>query len=100
MSSATSIKTSARPAHDSFRPWHFFVLLSLVGATAAVVMARQPSAEHLVLLSFTIAAAGVCATALYGTLAPLVRKDSNPAPYGQFYQENVQSVGIGVHFSL
>lgn len=23
-----------------------------------------------------------------------------PAPYGQFYQENVQSVGIGVHFSL
>ncbi|HEU5260141.1 MAG TPA: DUF1207 domain-containing protein [Gemmatimonadales bacterium] len=23
-----------------------------------------------------------------------------PAPYGQFYQENVQSAGIGVHFSL
>ena len=23
-----------------------------------------------------------------------------PAPYGQFYEENVQSVGIGVHFSL
>jgi len=25
---------------------------------------------------------------------------SGPAPYGQFYQENVRSVGIGVHFDL
>ena len=23
-----------------------------------------------------------------------------PAPYGQFYQENVRSVGVGIHFSL
>ena len=87
MSSATSIdRTSAdagnaestvvTPAEkDGFKPWHFFVLLSLVGATAAVIMARQPSAEHLVLLSITIGAAGICAAALYATLLPLARKE-------------------------
>jgi hypothetical protein len=82
MSSATSIKTAAgarterKAASDSFRPWHFFVLLSLVGATAAVLTARQPSPEHLVLISVSIAAAGLCAAALYATLAPLVRKET------------------------
>jgi hypothetical protein len=84
MSSATSIDPAARPegaearpdVRDSFKPWHFFVLLSLLGATAAVVMARQPSPEHLVLLSLTIAAAGVCGAAFYATLVPLVRKDA------------------------
>ena len=25
---------------------------------------------------------------------------TGPAPYGQFYQENVRSVGVGVHFDL
>jgi hypothetical protein len=85
MSSATSIKGArpeserewgpASPEKDGFKPWHFFVLVSLLGATAAVVMARQPSPEHLVLLSVTIGAAGICGAALYATLLPLVRKD-------------------------
>src|SRR5262245_3598787 len=89
MSSATSIKGSSasagnaeaaavaeRAGKDGFKPWHFFVLLSLVGATAAVMLARQPSPERLVLLSVIVGAAGVCAAALYATLAPLVGKDS------------------------
>jgi hypothetical protein len=89
MSSATSIKGArhetvekrqrpergAQPPSESFKPWHFFVLVSLLGATAAVVMAKQPSPEHLVLLSLTIGAAGICGAALYATLVPLVRKD-------------------------
>ena len=89
MSSATSIKqrsghagkadipvVAARGEKDGFKPWHFFVLLSLVAATATVLMARQPSPEHLILISVTIGAAGVCAAALYATLVPLVRKES------------------------
>jgi hypothetical protein len=89
MNSATSIngpsghagKAGAMPVagpaeRERFKPWHFFVLLSFVGATAAVLMAQQPSPEHLVLLSISIGAAGVCAAALYATLAPLVRKES------------------------
>ncbi len=85
MSSATSIKRTraggnlltagAGPVRDGFKPWHFFVLLSLLAATVAVVIARQPAPEQLVLLSFTIAAAGLCGGALYAALAPLVRKD-------------------------
>jgi hypothetical protein len=89
MSSATSIEGvrlaqpapdgDARPPRtstdDGFRPWHFFVLVSLVAATVAVVMARQATPEQLILLSFTIGAAGVAAAALYRTLAPLAAQD-------------------------
>jgi hypothetical protein len=76
MSSATS--TSAIPpkaktgGDDGFRITHFFVLLSLVAATVAVVMARPAAPENLVLISLTIGAAGVAAIAFYRTIAPLV----------------------------
>lgn len=63
------------PSRDVFRPWHFFVLASLVAATVAVVMANQATPEGLILLSFTIGAAGVAAAALYRTLAPLAAED-------------------------
>jgi zinc ribbon protein len=88
MSSATSINRAAeragransqaeasddvRPA-DGFKPAHFFVLLSLVGATVAVIVAGQPTPAHLVLLSVMIGTAGACAAALYATIAPLLR---------------------------
>lgn len=98
MSSATSIErlrrqseepgppgeygsAAARAARENaFRPWHFFVLVSLLAATAAVVMARQPSPEHLVLMSVAIGAAGICGAALYRTLAPLVREERSATP--------------------
>jgi hypothetical protein len=82
MPSATSMKDAreivATPASDQgFRPWHFFVLASLVAATAAVVVSRRATPEHLVLISVTIAAAGLAAAALYGVLAPLVSADAS-----------------------
>jgi hypothetical protein len=86
MSSATSINGTAERGErdeiaadsrtEGFKPAHFFVLLSLVGATVAVVMARQPAPVHLVLVSVMIGTAGACAAALYATLAPLVRRHS------------------------
>jgi hypothetical protein len=57
---------------DGFRVSHFFILLSLMAATVAVVMARPSAPENLILLSLTIAAAGVAAVAFYRTVAPLV----------------------------
>jgi hypothetical protein len=84
MSSATSIDrdvaVDARPAEqapaaaprDSFQPWHFFVLLSLLAATAAMIVARQSRPEILIVLSLTVGAAGCAAAALYRTLAPLL----------------------------
>jgi hypothetical protein len=90
MSSATSIDRVNRkpspdadarthasgPPRDQLRPWHFFVLASLLAATAAVVMARQARPEHLVLISVMIGAAGLAAAALYRTLVPLVGADA------------------------
>src|SRR5687767_10907900 len=89
MSSATSIKPTTgspgrplagaaeRPggaSRDAFKPWHFFVLLSLVGATAAVLTTDQRAPEQLVLLSAIVGAAGLCGAALYVTLLPFVRQ--------------------------
>ena len=85
MSSATSInRAQARQrgeaeseapgaVRDGFKPIHFFVLLSLVGATVAVIIAKQPTPTHLVFLSVMIGTACACAAALYAVLAPLVR---------------------------
>lgn len=81
MSSEISIETDA-PAtataplvplssDDGFRPWHFFVLGSILLATVAVILARQASPAHLILISFTIAAAGAAAGAFYRMLVPL-----------------------------
>jgi hypothetical protein len=58
-------------ADEGFRPWHFFVLSSILLATVAVLMARQSAPEHLILISLTIAAAGAAAGAFYRMLAPL-----------------------------
>jgi hypothetical protein len=92
MSSATSIDStdaeglprSSRAASrdDTLRPWHFFVLVSLIAATAAVVLAREARPEHLVLISLTIGAAGFAGAALYRTLSPLVGRETRPATDG------------------
>jgi hypothetical protein len=92
MSSATSIKrarsvplpvdsqpnkSDGRPDGDTaFRPWHFFVLASLIAATVAVLLSRRATPEHLVFISLTIGAAGAAAAAFYRTLAPLTSPDA------------------------
>jgi hypothetical protein len=87
MSSATSIKRARSvplpspegkpdPADTSFRPWHFFILSSLIAATAAVVLSRRATPEHLVFISLAIGAVGAAAAALYRTLAPLASPDA------------------------
>jgi hypothetical protein len=66
------------------------VLLSLVAATAAVVLAREARPEHLVLISLTIGAAGFAGAALYRTLAPLVGKEE--APQAEALSESMRAV--------
>ncbi len=86
MSSATSIKRGARveprdapdAAPDTgFRAWHFFLLASLMTATVAVVLAKQATPEHLILLSLIVVSAGSAAAAFYRTLAPLAADDAS-----------------------
>lgn len=57
---------------QGFQVWHFFVLASILLATVAVIATRRSAPEHLVLLSFTVAAAGAVAAALYRMLLPLI----------------------------
>jgi hypothetical protein len=80
--SAGSGSRRAESRDDTLRPWHFFVLVSLVAATAAVILAREARPEHLILISLTIGAAGFAGAALYRTLAPLVGTEARPAADG------------------
>ena len=57
---------------QGFHAAHFFVLVSLLAATVAVVLARPSAPEHLILISLTIGAAGISGLAFYRMLAPLV----------------------------
>lgn len=69
--------TKASAADDGFRPWHFFVLASLVASTIAVIISRRAAPEHLILMSLTIGAAGSAAAAVYRTILPLVLRDAS-----------------------
>src|SRR3954466_13346508 len=80
MSSATSTKkpVAENTVEDpGFQVTHFFVLISLLAATVAVVMARPNAPENLILISLTIGAAGLAAIGIYRTLAPLVAPHSD-----------------------
>src|SRR5262245_7211789 len=64
--------SSTADADQGFRISHFFILLSLMAATVAVMLARPSAPENLILISLTIGAAGLAAFAFYRTIAPLV----------------------------
>ena len=73
-----SSEISTKPAEDpGFQISHFFILLSLLAATVAVVMARPSAPENLILISLTIGAAGLTAVCFYRMLAPLVAPHSD-----------------------
>jgi len=73
-----SSEISTKPAEDpGFQVSHFFILLSLLAATVAVVMARPSAPENLILISLTIGAAGLTGLCFYRMLAPLVAPHSD-----------------------
>jgi hypothetical protein len=85
MSSATStkaqvaqvrVKASSEGNPNTFRASHFFILASLMAATGAVIVSRQSTPEHLILISLTIASAGLAAAGFYRVLSPLIGEDA------------------------
>jgi hypothetical protein len=72
MSSETS--TESAP----FTAGHFYVLLSMVAATAAVVIARNTHPAALLLLSGAALAAGYTAYAMHQALMALLSKNTTP----------------------
>ena len=80
MSSATS--TDASPA--TFRPWHFFVLAGLAGATVAVVVVRPGGIAPLVLVVLAAWAGAYVGYAVYRMVVPVLSRD---------FTERVEMVG-------
>ena len=80
MSSGTS--TDASPA--TFRPWHFFVLAGLAGATVAVVTVRPSGIAPLVLVVLASWAGAYVGYAVYRMVVPLAARD---------FAERVEMVG-------
>ena len=80
---AAPLKKERVQSNDAtFHPWHFFVLMSLIAATVAVLVSRDSAPEHLVLISLAIGAAGAAAFACYRTIAPLAGPPADTAGAG------------------
>ncbi len=85
MSSATSTERSAaRPAPAAepapFRAWHFFILLAMLGATVAVVLARDTHPVALLLLTAAVVCAGLVGIAVHGAVSGFFARGHVPEP--------------------
>lgn len=58
--------STEKPARDTgIQPWHFYLLLSMAGATWAVMQARDTQPASLLLLSAAVVAAGAVGIAVH-----------------------------------
>jgi len=69
MSSETSTEPRRRETDAGLHPRHLFLLLSMLAATAAVIVVGKGHPVALVLLSLTVVAAGLVGLAFQGALA-------------------------------
>jgi hypothetical protein len=76
MSSGSSTDRGAARRDSSFHPWHFYILLSLAGATWAVIVSRHTHPAALVFLSLSIIAAGLVGAALHAAIAGFFAGDA------------------------
>ena len=84
MSSETLTESPVRDA-GGISPWQFFLLLSMLGATVAVVLTRHTHPVALLLLSGAVISAGLVAVALHRALAGFLGRSSRlpAAPSGR-----------------
>ena len=82
MSSETSTE-----GHAPFTAGHFYVLLSMIAATVAVVVARHTHPAALLLISAAVLASGYTAYALHRALAGLWSGTGNEEPLGMRHRE-------------
>lgn len=80
MSSESSTERGADRPDSSFQPWHFYLLVSLAGATWAVIVARHTHPAALVLLSAGIVSAGLAGAALHSALTGFFGANVREAP--------------------
>lgn len=81
MSSEASTNSAIElKADPGLRPWQFFLLAGMLGATAAVIVATGQSPASIILISVTILAASFVGLAVYRTLAPLASPEQAETP--------------------
>jgi hypothetical protein len=68
MSSKTSTEALPAATDTGFRPWHLYVLLSMIGATAAVMVSKHTHPAALLVLSAAVMAAGGVGLAVHRSL--------------------------------
>lgn len=76
MNSGTSTETT--PAPPGLQVWQFYVLLSMVGATVAVVLSPETHPAALVLLSAAVVAAGLSAWAVHVAVSGFFSRGQGP----------------------
>jgi hypothetical protein len=89
--SATSTERDAAPrvrpaaakpadAQSGFRPWHFFILISMAGATVAVMLSVHTHPVALLLLSAAVVCAGVVGLTLHRAIEGFFHRGGERAP--------------------
>ena len=76
MSSGSSTDRGASRRDSSFQPWHFYILLSLAGATWAVIVSRDTQPAALIMLSASVVAAGLVGAALHYAISGFLGAES------------------------
>ena len=74
----TAVQPADAPA--AFRPWHFFILISMAGATVAVMLSVHTHPVALLLLSAAVVCAGIVAMALHNAIEGFFHRGTEPVP--------------------
>jgi hypothetical protein len=88
--SATSTKARRQPAPSGFQAWHFFTLLSMIGATVVVMVSRETHPAALLLLSAAVVAAGFVGVALSRAVAGFFNAGVEPGPVAGRLREELE----------
>ena len=72
---ASTMSSETSTELPGLRPWHYFVLATLLAATAAVFIIRAPQPAVLVLVVLALASAGLAGLAAFRMLWPLAVPD-------------------------
>src|SRR6187431_428420 len=88
---------AAKPADapSGFRPWHFFILLSMAGATVAVMLSAHTHPVALLLLSAAVVCAGVVGLVLHRAIEGFFHRGGEQLPLpGGTYAELVREKAL------
>jgi hypothetical protein len=79
---APRVRPAAKPAdtQSGFRPWHFFILISMAGATVAVMLSVHTHPVALLLLSAAVVCAGVVGLTLHRAIEGFFRRGGEQLP--------------------